>query len=101
MPAEASAQSSRVSVTMSRIVRMPASGVPSRKPNVSVNSTSEEAFERLPSLSFSRWKRRPLAEPSSRRRGTRKQPRPSRVCASMTKASLIGADMNHLWPVRR
>ena len=101
MPDEASAQSSRVRVTMSRMVRMPASGVPSRKPNVSENSTSEEALERLPILSFRRWKRRPLLEPSSSRRGTRKQPTPSRVWASMTNPSLIGADMNHLWPESR
>ncbi|MNT73335.1 hypothetical protein D3C72_2120300 [compost metagenome] len=101
MPAEASAQSSRVSVTMSRMVRMPSPGVPSRKPKVSENSTSEEALERLPSLSLRRWNSRPLAEPSSSRRGTRKQPMPSLVWASMTKASLIGADMNHLWPARR
>ena len=39
--------------------------------------------------------------PSGRKRGTRKQVSPSRARASTRKASLIGADMNHLWPVMR
>ena len=101
MPAEDSAQSSRVSVTMSRMVRMPWPSSPSRKPNVSENSTSLEAFERLPSLSFKRWKRSPLSVPSSRMRGTRKQLSASPVLASMMKASDIGAERNHLWPTSR
>ena len=59
------------------------------------------ALERLPSLSLSRISWTPFRVPSGRKRGTRKQDSPSTVCASTRKASLIGADTNHLWPVRR
>ncbi len=76
---EATAQSSRVSVTMSMIVFTPAPGSPTISPMALTNSTSDEALERLPSLSFRRWKRKPLPEPSPRMRGTRKQESPSRV----------------------
>src|SRR5258708_4666916 len=61
---EATAQSSLVSVTMSMIVLMPAPGSPTISPMAPANSTSEEALERLPSLSFRRWKRKPLFSPS-------------------------------------
>ena len=40
------------------------------------NSTSLEAFERLPSLSFRRWKWSALTVSSGRKRGTRKHDRP-------------------------
>ncbi len=63
--------------------------------------TSEEALERLPSMSFSRWNRIALTEPSGAKRGMRKQLNPSSAWASTRKASHIGADMNHLWPVMR
>ena len=39
--------------------------------------------------------------PSGRKRGMRKQVRPSGACASTRNASDIGADRNHLWPVMR
>ena len=45
-----------------------------------------------------------LTLPSGSRRGRKKQLRPaalSVVCASTRKASHIGAEKNHLWPVRR
>ena len=65
-------------------------------------STSAEALERLPSLSFSRIRRIPLRVPSGSTRGSRKQDRPwSGVCASTMNRSLIGAEVNHLWPVMR
>ena len=70
-----------------------------RQPKAPSNSTSEEALERLPSLSLSRWRRIALTLPSGRKRGTRKQVRPPGAWASTRKASHIGADMNHLWPV--
>ena len=63
------------------------------------NSTSDEAFDRLPSLSFSLWKRSALTVPSGRKRGMRKHDSPLGACASTRNASLIGADMNHLCPV--
>ena len=40
-----------------------------------------------------------LTLPSGSQRGRKKQLRPVAVCASTRKASHIGADMNHLWPV--
>ena len=94
-----SAQSSRVSVTMSMMVFTPCPGSPTISASTPSNSTSEEALERLPSFSLSRWNSSPLLVPSDRMRGTRKHDRPSAACASIRKASLIGADMNHLWPV--
>ena len=75
-PEEATAQSSLVSVTMSMMVFTPAPGSPTISPIALTNSTSDEALERLPSLSFSRWKRKPLPVPSPRMRGTRKARQP-------------------------
>ena len=40
-----------------------APGSPTSSPMAPSNSTSDEALERLPSLSFSRWKRKPLLSP--------------------------------------
>ena len=40
-----------------------------------------------------------LRLPSGRKRGSRKQVSPPGACASTRKASHMGADMNHLWPV--
>ena len=99
--AEPSTQSSRVAATMSRIVRMPRPSSPTRTPQVPSSSTSDDALDRLPSLSLSRCSAKGLRVPSSRTRGTRKQPTPASVCASTRKASLIGAEQNHLWPVSR
>ncbi len=65
------------------------------------NSTSLEAFDLLPSLSLRRWMRMALSVPSGVQRGMKKQESPFGACASTRKASHIGADMNHLWPVRR
>jgi hypothetical protein len=55
----------------------------------------------LPSLSFSRMTWRLLRSPSGLMRGTRKQESPFSVCASVRKASHIGAEQNHLWPTSR
>ncbi len=65
-PAEAMAQSSRVRFTISMMVRTPAPSAPTRSAQAPWNSTSEEAFDLLPSLSFSRWKRIAFCEPSGR-----------------------------------
>ena len=94
-------QSSRVRFTISRMVRTPRPSSPRRHPTVPSNSISLEAFDRLPSLSLSRWMANGLRLPSSRMRGTRKQLRPASVCASTRNASDIGAEQNHLWPVSR
>ena len=43
--------------------------------------------------------RKPLRVPSGSTRGTRKHDSPAGACASTRKASHIGAEQNHLWPV--
>ncbi len=98
--AEPSALSSRVHATISMIVRTPRPSSPTRKPIVPSNSGSDEALERLPSLSLRRWIANGLREPSGRIRGTRKQVTPAAVWASTRNRSHIGALVNHLCPVR-
>ena len=44
------------------------------------------------------WNR--LRVPSGSTRGTRKHDSPSGACARTRKASHIGAEQNHFWPVR-
>ena len=99
--AEPSTQSSRVAATMSMIVRTPRPSSPSREPHVPSSSTSDEALDRFPSLSLSRWIANGFTDPSSSIRGTTKQVSPPGACASMRNPSLIGAEQNHLWPVSR
>ena len=92
-------QSRRVWTTISTIVRTPLPGRPTIRAHALSYSTSLDAFERSPIFSFSRIRRKPeFREPSGSQRGTRKQETPSAVCASVRKASLIGALVNHLWP---
>jgi hypothetical protein len=100
-PLVPSAQSSRVMVPISRICGTPRPSSPTSQAVASTNSTSELALALLPSLSFRRWIRIALALPSGRIRGRKKHDRPDCVCASTRKASHIGADRNHLWPVMR
>ena len=45
--------------------------------------------------------RKVLRVPSGSERGTKKQVTPSGSRASVKNASLIGAEQNHLWPLRR
>ena len=52
-------------------------------------------------MSFSRWMRNTLRDPSGSTRGTKKQLSPPGACASTRNASLIGALQNHLCPVSR
>ena len=87
-------QSSRVWWTIARIVRTPRSSGPTRRAQVPRYSISLDALERLPSLSLSRWMWNGLRLPSGRQRGTRKQVggAPGRVSASVSSASLIGAE---------
>jgi hypothetical protein len=95
-----STQSSRVWVTMSMIVRTPRPSSPTSQASAPSSSISLEAFERLPSLSFRRTRRKPtLRSPSGSHRGTRKHDSPPGAWASMRNASDIGAEQNHLWPV--
>ncbi len=66
MPAVPTTQSSRVWLPISRMVGMPRPTAPTSQPTASQNSTSDEAFERLPSLSFRRCTRIALRLPSGR-----------------------------------
>ena len=77
MPALPITQSSRVSWTISRIVARPRPGSPSGHASASSNSTSADAFERLPSLSLSRSMRIALRVPSSSQRGISRHVSPS------------------------
>ena len=70
-PAEAMAQSRRVRFTISMMVRTPAPSGPTRSAQAAWNSTSDEALDLLPSLSFSRWNRSVFWLPSGRWRGIR------------------------------
>lgn len=98
------AQSSRVMVPISRICATPRPSSPTRQAFASMNSTSELALAWLPSLSFRRWMRMLLSTPlrsSGSTRGRKKQVSPPGACANTRKASHMGAEKNHLWPVRR
>src|SRR5436305_3925374 len=83
------------------IVRTPAPSSPTSQAEAESNSISLEALERLPSLSLRRCRKKRLRAPSAVQRGKRKQERPRGACASTRNASLIGAEQNHLCPVRR
>ena len=97
-----STQSSRVAATISMIVRTPRPSSPTGQATTPSSSTSAEALERLPSLSFRRWSWNPaLRSPSGSQRGTRKHDRPPGAWASMRNTSDIGAEQNHLCPVSR
>ena len=67
--AEPSTQSSRVAATISMMVRTPRPSSPSRRAQVPSNSSSDEALDRLPSLSLSR------CEPERVARAVRQHPR--------------------------
>lgn len=82
------------------IVEMPRPSVPSRQATVLSSSISAEALARLPSLSLSHMRRNTLRLPSGSTRGTTKQVSPPGATADMRKTSLIGAEQNHLCPVR-
>ena len=97
--AEPVEQSRRVWLTISMIVATPRPSSPTIRAQAPRNSTSLEAFERLPSLSLSRWMWKRLRSPSGVKRGSRKQERPPSAWARTRKASHIGAEQNHLWPV--
>ena len=99
--AEPVRQSRRVPLTISMMVGTPRPSSPTIHATVSSNSISDEAFDRLPSLSFKRWMRNVLAVPSSRNRGRKKHESPPGACARTRNASHMGADVNHLWPVSR
>ena len=101
MPADPRMQSIRVAETISMIVRMPRPSSPRRTAWASLNSSSLEALDRLPSLSLSRTIDSALRLPSGRTRGTTKHVMPSGAWARTRKTSFIGADVNHLWPVMR
>ena len=94
--AEPSTQSSRVWLTISMMVGTPRPSSPSIRAQAPSNSTSLEALERLPSLSFRRWRWKTLRVPSGSMRGSTKHDSPPSACASTRKTSHIGAEQNHL-----
>ena len=93
------AQSSRVMVPMARICGTPLPSSPTSQAVAPANSTSELALALLPSLSFRRWMKSWFIDPSGSTRGRNRQLRPFGVCARIRKASHMGAEKNHLWPV--
>ena len=93
-------QSSRVWFTISTMVRTPRPSSPTSQPTAPSYSISDEALERLPSFSFSRISDIALSAPPGSTRGTRKQDRPPGAWARVRNRSHIGAEVNHLWPVR-
>ncbi len=96
-PAAPITQSRRVWLTIWMMVGTPRPGSPTIRAHAPWNSTSLDALERLPSLSFRRWIRKPaLRVPSGRTRGRAKHETPSSVRARTRKRSHIGALQNHL-----
>ena len=95
MPAaEPIRQSSRVWLTIRMIVWTPRPSSPTSRARTPWYSTSDDGSERVPSLSFSRWMRKPGSLDSNR-----KHERPAGACASVRKTSHGGYEQNHLWPV--
>ena len=86
-------------VPMARICGTPLPSSPTSQAVAPANSTSALALALLPSLSFRRWMNSWLSEPSGSTRGRNRQDRPLGVCARIRKASHMGAEKNHLWPV--
>ena len=93
-------QSSRVIITMPMMVATPRPSSPTRRAQAPHSSTSLDAFDQSPSLSFNRISRKALRLPLASRRGIRKQVNPAGACASTRKASDIGAEKNHLCPTK-
>mmetsp|Transcript_31964 Transcript_31964/g.92854 ORF Transcript_31964/g.92854 Transcript_31964/m.92854 type:complete len:233 (-) Transcript_31964:725-1423(-) len=109
MPAaDPRAQSRRVWCTISMIAATPPPRWPNNTPKAFRYSTSDDAFDRSPSLSLSRMNWSPsFLSPEGSHRGTRKHdsrssslPSPA-TRARVMKPSLMGALVNHLWPRRR
>ena len=95
-----SVQSSRVRLTISMMVGTPRPSSPTSQAVAPSYSTSLDALAWLPSLSFRRCNNIRLRLPSGRMRGRKKQLRPPGAWASTRNTSHIGADVNHLCPVR-
>ena len=83
------------------MVEIPRPSLPTRQADAPSNSTSAEAFERLPSLSFSRSSRIAFVDAVGKDARHEETGEPLPACASTRKASDIGAEKNHLWPVMR
>ena len=95
-----SVQSSRVRLTISMMVGTPRPSSPTSHAVAPSYSTSDEALAWLPSLSLRRCRNIRLRLPSGRTRGRKKQDSPPGACARTRKTSHIGAEVNHLCPVR-
>ena len=80
------------------IVRTPWPSGPTRSAKAERKATSDEAFERLPSLSLSRAKKIAFLAPSGEIAASGGR-QPARRLREHEKGVAIGADMNHLDPV--
>lgn len=67
--------------------------------SVPANSTSLDALDLLPALSFRRCTKNRLKLPSGKVRGRKKQVTPPSTLARVKKPSDCGTEQNHLWPV--
>ena len=94
IPATAISVSRRVQTSCSTTKAVPRPSSPRMRAGRWSYSTSEEARQRPPSLSFRRWMRKPGCG-----RSATKQVIPASVCASVKKTSNTGWVQNHLWPV--
>ena len=95
-----SAQSSRVRLTISMMTDTPRPSSPTNHAVAPSYSISDEALAWLPSLSLSRCSSIRLRLPSGSTRGRKKQLNPPGAWASTKKMSHIGAEVNHLCPVK-
>ncbi len=97
-PVEPSTQSRRVWFTISMIVGTPRPSGPTSRAYAPWNSTSDDAFDRFPSLSFRRWMWNAFRVPSGLHRGSRKHDSPPGAWARTRNASHMGAEQNHFAP---
>ena len=100
IPAAApSTQSSRVWLTISMIVRTPRPSSPTSRAQAPSNSTSLEAFERLPSLSLRRWRWMRLRSPSGENARQQEARQPAGRLGEHEERVAHRRRQNHLWPV--
>ncbi|CAB4938445.1 unannotated protein [freshwater metagenome] len=96
--AEPMTQSNLVMFTISMMVRTPRPSSPTSQPVAPSYSSSPEALDLLPSLSFRRCSIIRLRVPSGSTRGNMKHESPPGAWANVRNMSDIGAEVNHLWP---
>ena len=93
-------QSILVALTILIIVGTPLPSSPTIQPLALLYSISLEALDLLPSLSFRRIKAIEFRAPSESTLGTKKHERPRGELARSRNASHMGAEVNHLCPLK-